>query len=231
MERGDETSMAEQNRSVAALPDNDPYLGRELLYIFDLTIALRLDEHKQIASHTGGPGLSDLQRATIEIVPQAVSIALAIRELVRQANLFPAFVLLRPLIERTATVAWLRARPEAVAAWHHGRQPARRRRPRLSQMLTTLHEWDQLSTKDPQKISEFSKLLHQIVHGDPSITHWNVVAESDGEFTHGMGKMLHRPGMCDFVCLVTLHYFSLVTKLAQEILLPNQPSVLPSNPE
>lgn len=208
----------EANPLAVFLPDNEPYLGLESLHVFDLLIPLRLEEHKQIAPHTAGQNLSDLQRATVEIVPQAVSLALAIRELIRQAYLFPAFVLLRPMIERTATVAWLRANPAAVAAWHGGWPPAAR--PRLPQMITTLLEWDQLGTQDPQKVSAFAKLLNQIVHGDPSITHWNIVTEPDGKFTHGMGKMLNSRALCDFVCVVTLHYFSLVTKLAQDILVP-----------
>jgi hypothetical protein len=200
------------------VPENEPYRGREPLLILDHLISLRLSEHKDIVPHTYRTNLSDLQRATIEIVPQAVSIALAVRELLRQAYLFPAVVLLRPLIERTATVAWLRAHPSAVSSWHTG-WPAKAR-PSLPKMLTALLEWDQLGGQDPSKAGEFAKLLHQIVHGDPSITHWNVVAEIDGGFTHGMGKMLNSPGLCDFVAIITLHYLSLTTKLAQEILVP-----------
>lgn len=204
--------------SAVFLPEDEPYLGLDSLHLFDLLIVHRLDEHAQIASYTAAPGLSDLQRAAIQIVPQAVSIALAIRELIRQAYLFPAVVLLRPLIERTAIIAWLRATPDAVAAWHAGWP--RSKQPRLPAMVATLHGWDQLSTQDPQKIAAFSKLLHQIVHGDPAVTHLNVIVEPEGKATHGMGKMLQNPALCDFVSVITLHYFSLVTKLAQEILLP-----------
>jgi hypothetical protein len=217
------------SRPSVYLPENEPYLGREPLYVFDRLIPLRLEEHKQIAPFTDGANLTDLQRATIEIVPQAVSVALAIRELIRQAYLFPAFVLLRPLIERTATVAWLRVNPAAVVAWHAGWPVTAR--PRLPRMLTTLLEWDRIGGQDPSKVGEFSKLLHKIVHGDPSITYWNVEHELDGRFTHGMGKMLTSPGLCDFVTVIGLHYFSLVTKLAREILVPNSSAVDPGHTE
>lgn len=218
--------MTDQPPSVY-LPHNEPYLGRESLYVFDRLISLRLDEHSKIAPLTRGATLTDLQRATIVIVPQAVSVALAIRELIRQAYLFPALVLLRPLIERAAIVAWLRAHPGAVASWHAGW----RSRPSLPQMLTTLLEWDRIGGQDPSQVKSFSKLLHQIVHGDPSITQLNIEHEPGSGFTHGMGKMLARPDLCDFVCLVTFHYFSLVTKLAQEILLPPTSTVEPTDAE
>ena len=217
--------MPEYTQPPVFLPDNEPYLGLESLHIFDLLIPIRLEEHAQIAAHTGGSGLSDLQRAAIQIVPQTVGIALAIRELIRQAYLFPAFILLRPLIERTATVAWLRANADAVVAWHAGWP--RSAQPRLPDMLTALHHWDELGVKDSDRISAFSKLLHRIVHGDPSITLWNIVAEPDGKFSHAMGKMVNNPGLCDFISQMTLHYFSLATKLAQETLLPAQAKASP----
>ena len=210
------------------LPDNEPYLGREPLHLFDRLIVLRLEEHKEIAKYTHAENLNDLQRAVAAIVPQGVSIALAIRELIRQAYLFPAFVLLRPLVERTASVAWLRVHPEAVASWHAGWPSAAR--PRLPQMLATLLEWDQVGGQDVSKVGEFTKLLHQMVHGDPAITFWNVERETSGRIMYGMGKMTASPVMCDFITFVALHYLSLITKLAQEVLIPNDKSPTHASP-
>src|SRR5205807_103211 len=64
--------------------------------------------------------LSPLQRCATEIIPQGVSIALSIRELIRQAYLFSAAILMRPLVERTGLMQHLITYPEAVEAWYAG---------------------------------------------------------------------------------------------------------------
>lgn len=48
--------------------------------------------------------LSRLQRAASQLVPGACSIALSIRELVRQAYLYSAMILLRPLVGRVGAL-------------------------------------------------------------------------------------------------------------------------------
>jgi hypothetical protein len=194
-------------------------LGRDALYVLDVAIVAHLTQHGELAARSKGASLSDLQRATIEIAAQAVSISLSIRELIRQAHLFGAFVLLRPLVERTATIAWLRHHPDAVVAWHSGKR--QKSPPRLPEMVKALLEWDAFpSGQDSSKVGEFTQLLHKLVHGDPEATKWNVIAEEDGTYSHGMGRMLSSPETCDFVAVVTLHYFSLATKLTEEILAP-----------
>lgn len=90
----------EKTQPVVFTPDSEPYLGRGSLYRLDVTIveALRANQATAELSHRGP--LTDLQRAACQILPQGVSIALSIRELIRQGYLFSAFILLRPLIER-----------------------------------------------------------------------------------------------------------------------------------
>jgi hypothetical protein len=88
-------------------PDNEPYLGSELLKLFDTTIVKSMAVHRQLSARTYATDLSPLQIAAIEIIPQGVSIALSMRELVRQAYLFSAGILMRPLVERTGMVYYL----------------------------------------------------------------------------------------------------------------------------
>ena len=112
----------ENDASPVYLPHNEPYLGCEALYWFDRVIVYVLAVNERIAKHTHEhkPDLSDLQQAACQIVPHGVSIALSIRELIRQAYLLSAQVLMRPLIERTAVISYLHANPEAVELWKDG---------------------------------------------------------------------------------------------------------------
>lgn len=80
-------------------PDNEPYLGVPGVMALDRMIPLLVTEQHRAAHLTRQSSLSDLQRAAAEIVPAACSIALSIRELVRQAYLISALVLQRPLFD------------------------------------------------------------------------------------------------------------------------------------
>src|SRR5437588_243316 len=102
------------------LPHNEPYLGRKSLLAFDLAIPRAMQVHAVIGPKTFSGKLSPLQRCATEIIPQGVSIALSIRELIRQAYLFSAAILMRPLVERTGLMQHLITYPEAVEAWYAG---------------------------------------------------------------------------------------------------------------
>lgn len=98
-------------------PDDEPYLGRPLLHHFDLVIVAALAQQHAIGPWTrrNSDSLTRLQAAACQIVPAACSIALGIRELIRQAYLFPALMLLRPLIERVATISYLAEPPKRLS--------------------------------------------------------------------------------------------------------------------
>lgn len=86
-------------------PGNEPYLGRQSVYQLDKMLPIFIKQQHRIAAWTHGATLSPLQRAASELVPSACSIALSIRELVRQAYLLSALILTRPLMERVALSA------------------------------------------------------------------------------------------------------------------------------
>ncbi|MGA0546094.1 DUF5677 domain-containing protein [Brevundimonas sp. VNH65] len=101
-------------------PSNEPYLGRHSVLVFDNMISAAMGAHEVIARSTHRGDLSRLQIAATQIVPHALSLALAIRELVRQGYLLAAEVLMRPLLERVAVISYLAEHEEKIALWEAG---------------------------------------------------------------------------------------------------------------
>ena len=102
------------------LPHNEPYLGDSELLAFDQIIPLAMAVNSSLAARTFDGNLTGLQVAATEIIPQGVSIALSIRELIRQAYLYSAAILIRPLIDRAGTICWLRDHETALVSWRNG---------------------------------------------------------------------------------------------------------------
>jgi hypothetical protein len=90
--------MVENFEGVIFTPGNEPYLGRQSVFQFDKMIQTAMEKNAKIAPWTRGRDLTLLQRAGTELLPHGFSIALSIRELVRQGYLISAEILLRPLI-------------------------------------------------------------------------------------------------------------------------------------
>jgi len=130
-------------------PDNEPYLGRESVYHFDQVILSCLEANAEIAAftHKNKNELSDLQKAGCQLIPQGINLSLSIRELVRQGYLFAAAVLMRSLIERTATISYLHEKPEEITLWKNGWQY--KERPSLAKMLATMNK--EVDTKQAQE--------------------------------------------------------------------------------
>jgi hypothetical protein len=72
------------------LPPNELYLGQPHLLAFDKAIPAAMRTKLKVARRTFVKPLSPLQIAASEIIPQGISIALSIRELIRQAYLYSA---------------------------------------------------------------------------------------------------------------------------------------------
>ena len=99
---------------------NDPYLGRESVYHFDQMISAAMERSRAVAEWTHSNALTPLQKAASEILPHSFSLACAVRELVRSGYLFPAEVLIRPLLERAAVISYLAEVPDSVVLWEKG---------------------------------------------------------------------------------------------------------------
>jgi hypothetical protein len=143
------------------LPHNEPYLGLPALLAFDQAIPGAMQQNSEIARHTFEIAKSPAQDAVCELAPQVISIALSIRELLRQAYLFSAVILLRPMLERLALVVYLRDTPEAVAAWHNGWD--RKAQPSFDTLVHHLVSANLGSTTEEQR-KQFASLLHKAVH-------------------------------------------------------------------
>jgi hypothetical protein len=180
-------------------PDNEPYLGRKLLFHFDKMISACLEQNAKVAPHTHLIRLSDLQQAACLLIPQGISIALSIRELVRQGYLFGALTLVRPLAERAAILLYLNKLPEEIAKWNrgwrHGEAPC------FSKMLEVIAP----DLKDRGlKGHQATAVLNAILHGKPECAVWSLIPLEGEEFGHGVSKSLSNPALCDEVCGLTL---------------------------
>jgi len=101
-------------------PDDEPYLGRELLYHFDQAISACMERNARTAPLTHQLDLTAAQKMACQVIAQATSIALSIRELVRQGYLFGAHVLIRPLAERAVMRQYLVVYPNEIRIWERG---------------------------------------------------------------------------------------------------------------
>ncbi len=186
----------EKKHPVVFTPDNEPYLGRASVYWFDKIIVWAMSGNQHIASYTHShrDSLTDLQRSACQIIPQGINIAISIRELLRQGYLFPALVLIRPLIERAAVISYLHLNPDAVALWQDGWKYGKR--PSLATMMHAMS--DNVDFDEAKKICEAH---NHIVHGDPIGSYYNLIDLGDGRIGYASGKILDNPELCDNIAM------------------------------
>lgn len=187
--------MDELKRPIIFSPDNEPYLGREFLYHFDQIISSCLEENALIAPRTHLIDLSDAQRMACAVIPQAISIALSIRELVRQGYLFGAYVLVRPLAERAAILLYLKARPEEIQKWNSGWRAHEDKAPSLAHMFKVIQEGGNQS--DVIEGCRLTDSMNSLLHGRPDSGFANLISMADGRTGYAVSKILDRPDLCD----------------------------------
>ncbi len=175
-------------------PDDEPYLGRETVRVFDNLIVVCMKENAHVAPGTWKIKRNDLQSAACQIIPSGISLALSIRELVRQGYLYGALVLLRPLAERTMTILYLQRFPDKIAIWKGGWN--HKERPSLAQMFNEIG-----GDRFPGCGPEITRSLNSLTHGDPASAMWNLVKTGEDSAGHAVSKILNRPDLCDRVCL------------------------------
>lgn len=202
------------------LPHNEPYLGHPQLLAFDQAIPTAMRINTEVAQRTFGASLSPLQTAATEIIPQGISIALSIRELIRQAYLYSAGILIRPLVERTGTIYYLRAHPDALAAWRGGWP--RRSQPSLDALLAVLHPTAAADTQESLRT-----MMHKLVHSDPAGSVYNMFRRDDGALVFASGKIIDQPDACNFLSIAARHYLERLVAIAVEIFPPPTPGSSP----
>lgn len=195
-------------------PDNEPYLGRQSVYLLDLHIVECLRLSGEIAPRTHCMDKSDLHLAACHLVPQALSLSLSIRELVRQGYLFGALNLLRPLLERIIILYYLHAHPEAMDKWKRGWQ--HNEAPSLARMMSDLGQehWKNIGPA-------ITGPLNGVLHGKPESAIWTTVQIGADQWGQLPSKMLNDPALCDKICMET-DSLLLMLQIMMDIIFPQQ---------
>jgi hypothetical protein len=200
-----------QNQAkVIYTPRDEPYLGRHALFVFDNLISVCLKANAPVAARTHTLERSDLQAAACQLIPAGISLALSIRELVRQGYLYGALVLLRPLAERSIAILYLYKFPEKVKIWTSGWN--HKQRPTLAQMFNEIG-----GTDFPDCGSEFTKILNSLTHGDPASAMWNLVTIGEDTVGHAVSKILYRPELCDKISSEAATWLAVLLAMMQAI--------------
>jgi hypothetical protein len=199
-----------KNRTpVVFTPSNEPYLGRQSVFHFDQVIISCMEVNHNVATYTHTHELNDLQKAACQIIPQGINLALSIRELVRQGYLFPAAILMRPLIERAAIISYLCEKPEDVSLWKDGWKYGKR--PSLARMLKTMH-----GEVDIEQTKRICETFNHLIHGDPIGSSFNLINFREESLGYAVGKIFDESELCDFVCFQSyLYLIVLMARMAQ----------------
>lgn len=189
----------------AYLPSNEPYLGRESVHHFDEVILSCLELNEKVAHYTHNNELSDLQKAACQLIPQGINIALTIREMVRQGYLFGAYVLIRPLPERAATLSYLDANPSGISVWNNGWK--HKDRPslekRMEHMTSNKSVGDAISKEMAKMVRD---TFNSIVHGGPNCSPFNMIDLESGAIGYSVSKNIKSPDKCDDICFQSYCY-------------------------
>jgi len=180
---------------------------------FDRVIVWALEGNALVATHTHlhAETLSGLQRAACQIIPQGINIALSIRELLRQAYLFPALVLMRPLLERAAVISYLSVHHDAVSLWESGWKYGER--PSLAKMLNAMGG----ANVDGGQAKKVCDAHNHIVHGDPIGSFSNLVRLGNGRAAYASGKRTDSPELADAVATEAQCYLIVVASRMIEV--------------
>lgn len=198
--------MVEQAMPVVFTPDNEPYLGRNLLFDFDQIISSAMEQNAATAPQSHGRALTDQQRMACQVIPQALSIMLSIRELIRQGYLFGAHVLVRSLVERAAILLYLHLRPEDIEKWNRGWHAGDA--PGLAKMFDAIQKKQQHDAPVPGR--DLTASMNTLLHAKPDSAPWNLVSMGEGKVGHAVSKILNRPDLCDDLCANVIPWVAVV---------------------
>jgi hypothetical protein len=201
-----DTSMESPTSSIIFTPDNEPYLGRKLLYTLDILISAVMEQNTKIAPQTHTLPLTDHQQMACQVIPQAISIALSIRELIRQGYLFGAHVLLRALVERAAILLYLFHFPEEIEKWKGGWHSPKA--PSLAKMFDKIQT--KIANAPNVRGGDLTAHMNSLLHAKPDSAPWNIVSLGDDKIGYAASKILERPELCDDLCANMIPWLSIV---------------------
>jgi hypothetical protein len=198
----------ENNPSPIFTPSNEPYLGEYPLYVFDELIVATMKNNRSTAIKNDPDNNSPHQNMAALLIPQSISIALSIRELIRQGYLFGASVLLRSFIERTAIMFYIYHFPDEINLWENGW--LYRQAPSLSQMF------DKIQKKNPERELvegwKLTKELNSLVHGKPDSINFSII-KMDGFHGISSGKIIDRPDLCNYISDQMISWLSIINAM------------------
>lgn len=181
---------------VVFTPENEPYLGRELLFHFDQIISSTMEQNASVAPTSHGRNLSEHQRMACQVIAQAVSITLSIRELIRQGYLFGAHVLKRSLVERQTILLYLHLYPDDIEKWNRGWHSGDT--PSLAKMLDKIQ--DKWKRDSAVRGRDITAAMNSLLHAKPDSAPWSLVPLGGNKVGHAVSKILNRPDLCDDLC-------------------------------
>jgi hypothetical protein len=191
---------------VVFTPDNEPYLGRELLLGFDLLICSAMEQNSIVAPTSHNRVLSDSQKMACQVVAQALSVALSIRELIRQGYLFGGHVLLRTLAEGAAILLYLRLYPLEIGKWNRGWE--HNEAPSLAKMFEKIQGKQRPGS--PIRGGDLTAPMNSLLHSKPDSARWNLVPLKGAGFGHAVSKILDRAELCDELCANAIPWLAVV---------------------
>ncbi len=190
-------------------PDNEPYLGRELLYHFDEIITSMMEQNADTAPETHRSNLTDHQQMACQVIPQAISITLSIRELIRQGYLFSAHILKRALIERATILLYLHLYPAEIEAWKNGWH--QKDAPNLAKMFEAIQKKQQRDSIVRGR--DLTASMNSLLHAKPDSAPWNLVSINQDRVGHAVSKIMNRPDLCDELCADVLPWIVVVQSM------------------
>jgi hypothetical protein len=165
-----------------------------------------MEQNAITARLSHGQVLSDHQNMACQVIAQALSISLSIRELIRQGYLFGGHVLLRSLVERAAILLYLNLYPHEIQKWQRGWEHADA--PSLAKM------WDAIQAKQvhvpPLRGRDLTAPMNSLLHSKPDSAPWNMVPLQENRLGHAVSKILNRPDLCDDLCANTIPWLAVV---------------------
>jgi hypothetical protein len=203
-------------------PDNEPYLGVQLVHQLDLLIVPLMQQQTNIATWTRSNDLTPIQQAASELAPGACSLALSSRESVRQGYLLAALVLTRPLLERVATLSYLVENPAQAELWKQGwprgGRPSLRTRMKATG-LPPAHN-SPMSVPGAPNADDINAMIDRyngLVHGDPTAAYSTAVLLPDGRPGYAVGKDLSSPTRANRICGETLAWVSVLLARCEQL--------------
>ena len=181
---------------VVLTPSNEPYLGRNLLFHFDQIISSAMEQNAATAPTSHGCELTDHQSMACQVIPQALSIMLSIRELILQGYLFGAHVLVRAFVERATILLYLHLYPDHIDRWNRGWH--QKDAPGLAKMFEAIQA--KQDHNSPVRGGDLKASMNSLLHAKPDSAPWNLISMGEGRLGHAVSKILNRPDLCDDLC-------------------------------